>query len=365
MRPGADALGPGVAGEEPDRVAVPSAASSAAALHALARTGLALSAGLAVGALSILALGRNPVTALSVMLETVFRSRSGFADTLLQATPLLLIALGYALAFRARVWTVGGEGQFHLGAIASAGVALSLPAATPALVGVPVAVTAAMAAGALWATAPGLLRARRGVNEVVSTLMLNFVAIFLMQWLIRTSFRDPEIPLMQTPAFPPGFQLPSLSGRLHVGLVLALALVPVVAYVAHRASFGARLSALGANPHASRAAGIDVPRTTLAIFLVSGALGGLAGGVHVLGVTHRLLVGLSHDYGYTAILVALLGRNQPLAVLPAAFCLSALVVGAESIQVDLKIPSDFMLVFMGLLVLFVLAADALARRRGT
>jgi general nucleoside transport system permease protein len=138
--------------------------------------------------------------------------------------------------------------------------------------------------------------------------------------------------------------------------------VPLVAYLAHGAALGARVRAVGGNPRASRVAGIDVPGTIVVVFLVSGALSGLAGAVHVLGVTHRLLVGLSHDYGYTAILVALLARNLPLLAVPAAFLFSALVVGAESVQVDLKIPSDFMLVFMGVVVLLVLAVDAFRRR---
>jgi simple sugar transport system permease protein len=325
---------------------------------------VALAAGVGIGALVLLALGRDPVAALRIMLGTVLGSRTGLVDTLLQATPLLLIALGYALAFRGRVWTVGGEGQFHAGAIAAAAVALSLPAATPPLAAVPLAILTATAAGVAWALVPGLLRARRDVNEVVSTLMLNFVAILVMQWLIRTSFRDPEIPLMQTPAFPEAFRLPVLGGgRVHAGLALALLLAPAIAWVALRTGFGARVAATGANPYASRVAGIDVPGTVLALFLVSGALGGLAGAVQVLGVTHRLVVGLSHDAGYTAILVALLARNHPVAVVPAALFFSALVVGAEGVQVDLRIPSDFMLVCVGVLVLCVLAADLAGRRR--
>jgi simple sugar transport system permease protein len=202
------------------------------------------------------------------------------------------------------------------------------------------------------------------VNEVVSTLMLNFVGIFVMGWLIRTVLRDPDIPLLQTPAFPEAFRFPAFDGsRLHLGVVLAVALVPVVGYLAQRATFGARAQAIGANPRASRAAGVDVPGTIIALFVVSGALAGLAGAVHVLGVTHRLLVGLSHDFGYTAVLVALLARNHPVAAIPAAFLFSALVVGAEGVQVELRIPSDFVRVLMGIVVLFVLAADALARRR--
>ncbi len=329
-----------------------------------ARVALAVAAGVLVAAGFVAALGYGPLATIRVMFETVFRSWSGFVDTVLQATPLLLIGLGYAAAFRARVWTIGGEGQFHLGAAAAGLVALGLPAATPAPLGLALAVVAAIAAGTAWALVPGWLRAHRGVNEVVSTLMLNFVGIFVMSWLIRTVLRDPDIPLLQTPAFPEAFHFPAFGqSRLHLGVVLALVLVPAVAYLAHRAAFGARARAIGANPRASLAAGVDVPGTIIMLFALSGALAGLAGAVHVLGVTHRLLVGLSHDFGYTAVLVALLARNHPVAVIPAAFLFSALVVGAEGVQVELRIPSDFVRVLMGILVLFVLAADALPRRR--
>ena len=347
----------------PESPAVRSDALLRAAREA-AGVGLALGAGVLVAGGFSLLLGHDPLAAVRVMLETVFRSWSGFVDTVLQATPLLLIALGYAMAYRARVWTVGGEGQFHLGAAAAGLVALSLPAATPVPLALGLAVAAASGAAAAWALVPGWLRAYRGVNEVVSTLMLNFVGIFLMSWLIRTVLRDPDIPTMQTPAFPAPFHFPAFGdSRLHLGVVLALALVPLVAYLAERSVFGARARAIGANPRASRAAGVDVPGTIIALFLLSGALAGLAGAAQVLGVTHRLMVGLSPDYGYTAVLVALLARNHPVAVIPAAFFFSALVVGAEGAQVELRIPSDFVRVFMGILVLFVLAADAAARRR--
>ncbi|MGQ0656012.1 MAG: ABC transporter permease [Betaproteobacteria bacterium] len=328
------------------------------------RITLAAGAGLLVAAALLAALSYDALKAIRVMLETVFRSRSGFVDTVLQATPLLLIGLGYALCFRARVWTVGGEGQFHLGACAAAIVALGLPASTPAAIGLPLAVLAATAAGVAWAFVPGWLRAYRGVNEVVSTLMLNFVGILVMSWLIRTVLRDPDIPVMQTPEFPAPFNFPLFEGsRLHAGVVLALLVVPLVAWLAHGCAFGARARAIGANPRASGAAGIDVPGTIVALFVASGALAGLAGAAHVLGVTHRLVTGLSNDFGYTAVLVALLARNHPVAVIPTAFFFSALVVGAEGVQVDLRIPSDFVRVLMGILVLFVLAADSLAARR--
>ncbi|MDR7482980.1 MAG: ABC transporter permease [Armatimonadota bacterium] len=329
-------------------------------------TALALAAGLAAGSLLVRALGLSPVEALSVMGETVFATRSGFTDTLLYATPLLLIALGYTLAYRARLWTVGGEGQFHASAIAVATLVFTLPPDVPRLPAFVVVIIAGAAAGALWAAIPGWLRAYRNVNEVVSTLMLNFVGIFAMHWLIRTAFRDPFVGTLQTRTFPSAFDLPALPGtRVHLGLALALILVPLLAYLAGRSTLGFRIRAIGFNPSASRATGIPVDRTVFTVFLISGVLAGLAGAVHVLGVAHRLIGDLSPGFGYTAIMVALLARSAPLGTVPAAFLLASLAVGSEGLQVEFGVPTDFVQVFAGLLVLFVLAGDALRRGRGS
>ena len=322
-------------------------------------------AGVLLGALLLLLLGKSPLAALRVAIDTVWLSPTGFADTVLQTTPLLLIALGYLMAYQARIWAVGGEGQFHLGAVATASVALGLSSAVPRALALPLALAAGVIAGALWAAVPGWLRAYHQVNEVVTTLMSNFVGILVMLWLIRTTLRDPDIPLLQTPAFPSAFRLPAIGGgRLHLGIVLALAVVPLVAYVAQRSHFGHWTRAIGANPQASRAAGVRVERTVFILVLLSGALAGLAGAVQVLGVTHRLVVGVSHDFGYAAIPVAVLARGQAVAVVPTAFLFGALTVSAEAIQVDLGIPSDFIAVFTGVLVLCALAAEKILEPPG-
>jgi simple sugar transport system permease protein len=329
-------------------------------------TALSLTVGFAAGSLLVRALGLSPVSALRVIGETVFATRSGFTDTLLYATPLLLIALGYTLAYRARVWTVGGEGQFHASAVAVATLVFTLPPGLPPLPAFAVVIAAGMAAGALWAAIPGWLRAYRNVNEVVSTLMLNFVGIFVMHWLIRTAFRDPFVGVLRTRPFPSAFHLPALPGtRVHLGVVAALVLVPLLTYLAGRSTLGFRVRAVGSNPSASRATGIPVDRTIMTIFLITGMLAGLAGAVHVLGVAHRLIGDLSPGFGYTAIMVALLARTAPPGTVPAAFLLAALAVGSEGLQVEFGIPTDFVQVFAGLLVLFVLAGDALRRGRGS
>lgn len=333
-------------------------------LSGLARLAVSLGAGLLVGAILIALLGANPLVAIRVLLATVIATRSGLIDTLLTASTLLVIALGYGPAFHARIWTVGAEGQLHLSAMAVAALALTLPRTFSPIVVLPVVIAAGVVAGMAWALIPAWLRAYRGVNEVVSTLMLSFVGVILMQWLVRTIFPDPFSGALQTPAFPPAYRLPTIPGtRLHAGVLTALALVPVMHYLLYRTALGFRVRAIGANPWASQAGGIDVPRTVIVVFLVGGACAGLAGALHVLGVTHRLMADLSPGYGFTAIMVALLARNHPVAAVAAAIFFSGLAVGSEGVQVELGINNDFILVFMGLLVLFVLAGEALWERR--
>ncbi len=333
-------------------------------LSGLARFFASLGAGLIAGGLLIALLGVNPVTAIRVLLQTVLATRSGLIDTLLTASTLLIIALGYIPAFHARIWTVGAEGQLHLSAMAVAAAVFTWPRDLPQVVILPSAVAVGVIAGLGWALIPAWLRAYRGVNEVVSTLMLSFVGIILMQWLVRTTFPDPFSGALQTPAFPPAYRLPMIADtRLHVGVVAALALVLIMHYLLYYTAFGFRVRAVGANEWASRAGGINVQRTIIVVFLIGGALAGLAGAFHVLGVTHRLMADLSPGYGFTAIMVALLARNNPLAVVPAALFFSGLSVGSEGIQVEFGIQSDFILVFIGILVFFVLAGDALWERR--
>lgn len=336
-------------------------------LSGLARLAVSLGAGLLAGAVLIALLGTNPLAAIRVLLETVLATRSGFTDTLLTASTLLIIALGYGPAFHARVWSVGAEGQLHLSAMAVAAVVFTLPRDLSPIVALPVAIAAGVVAGMAWALIPAWLRAYRDVNEVVSTLMLSFVGIILMQWLVRTTFPDPFSGALQTPVFPPAYRLPMIAGtRLHVGVMMALALVPAMYYLLYYTALGYRVRAVGANPWASRASGINVHRTIIVAFLIGGALAGLAGAFHVLGLTHRLMADLSPGYGFTGIMVALLARNNPLAAVAAALFFSGLSVGSEGVQVEFGIKSDFILVLMGILVFFVLAGEALwERRRGS
>jgi ABC-type uncharacterized transport system permease subunit len=288
--------------------------------------------------------------------------------TLVRATPLLLAGLAVAVAFRAGVWNIGAEGQLLVGATVAVAVA-SLP--VPGVVRVTLALCAAAAAGAGWAVPAAILR-RRGVLEVISTIMLNFVALNLVGFLVRGPLQEPTHAYPQSSALPLEARLPRVPGtRLHLGVAIAAVAALALWIILTRTAWGFRVRAAGANPRAAAMAGmIDVSRTTLAAFLVSGALAGLAGGIEATGVTFALYEGLSPGYGYTAIAVALLARLDPLLVIPSAFLFGALEAGATAMQRDAAVPAALVSVVEGSLVLLVLAAprlrmwfdSALARR---
>ena len=288
--------------------------------------------------------------------------------TLVRATPLLLAGLAVTVAFRAGVWNIGAEGQLLVGAAAAVGMA-SLP--MPGVFRVALALCAAATAGALWAAPAAALRAR-GVLEVISTIMLNFVALNLVGFLVRGPLQEPTHAYPQSSTLPLEARLPRIAGtRLHLGVAIAVAAALVLWVIMTRTAWGFRVRAVGANARAAATAGlIDVARTTRTAFLLSGALAGLAGGIEATGVTFALYEGLSPGYGYTAIAVALLARLDPILVVPSAFLFGALEAGATAMQRDASVPSALVSVVEGSLVLLVLAAprlralldSALARR---
>ena len=286
--------------------------------------------------------------------------------TLVRATPLVLAGLAVTVAFRAGVLNIGAEGQLVAGAAAAAAVAgaltpgIALPAALPA------ALLASVLAGAAWAGIAALLRARFGVLDVISTIMLNFVAGFLVSWLVRGPLQEPSRIYPQTPTLDAAARLPRLleGSRLHAGVLLALAAALVLWVVLTRTAVGFRLRAVGANPRAAASAGlVRVERVAAGAFLGSGALAGLAGGVELTGVTFALYENLSPGYGFTAIAVALLARLHPLGVVATGVMFGALQAGAAAMQRDAGVPSVVVAVVEATVILMVLAADRLGLAR--
>jgi ABC-type uncharacterized transport system permease subunit len=285
--------------------------------------------------------------------------------TLVRAIPLMLSGCAVAVAFRAGVFNIGAEGQLLAGAAAAAAVALAVPQLGAAALGLALVVGAA--AGAGWAGIAAALRARFGVLEVISTIMLNFVALYAVSYLVRGPLQEPTHAYPQTSPIAEAVQLGRLpgAGRLHVGLVLALATVGVAGWMLRHTAAGFRLRAVGESVSAAASAGqIDVGAVIMRAFLVSGALAGLAGAVEVLGVTYALYENISPGYGYTAIAVALLAGLDPWRVVLSATLFAALEAGAGAMQRDAGVPSTLVSIVEALLILAVVGAQALRLRAG-
>ena len=319
---------------------------------------LFLSLALLAGALHLG--GYDAGRALAALWRGSFGTASSFVSaTLVRATPLLLAGLGVALAFRAGIWNIGAEGQLLAGAAAAAALGL-IPAPIPRIVLLPAVLLAGALAGAFWASIAEFLRRRRGVLEVISTIMLNFVALHVVGLLVHGPLQEPLGIYPQSASIAEAARLPRLipGTRLHVGFVLAVLIAPLLWWWLRSTAAGFRLRAVGANPSAAAIAGrIDVPRVAGLAFVASGALAGLAGAVEVSGVTFALYENPSAGYGYTAIVVALLGRLDPLAIIPSAVLFGALESGALAMQREAGIPSVVVTAIEAVLVLTVLLAE--------
>ena len=336
------------------------------ALHELALAAVVVAAIAGATALLLLAGGYPVGRGLAALWSGSFGSWYAFTSaTLVRAVPLMLTGAAVAIAFRAGVLNIGAEGQLLVGAAAAVALALASRGDSTLLAIVP-ALVAAAAGGALWAGVAAFLRTRYGVLEVISTIMLNFVATYVVSYLVRGPLQEPTRVYPQSATIADAFQLPRISGagRLHVGLLLALALAGVAGWVLRRTAVGFRIVATGENPSAAASAGgIDVRKTTMHAFLVSGALAGLAGGVEVLGVTFALYENISPGYGYTAIAVALLARLDPWRGVATALLFGALEAGAGAMQRDAGVPSTLVSVIEAALILAVVAAQAVRARR--
>ncbi len=329
--------------------------------------GASLASALLLGAVLLWTAGVPPLAAYTEMLGEAFATRYGFSETLVKATPLLLCGLGLMLAFKMLFWNIGAEGQLYMGACAATAIAaLPLPVET-AWLRVPLMAAAALLAGAAWALIPALLKLGRQVNEIVSSLLLNYVAIAWVGYLVYGPWKDPassNFPM--TPLIPDAARLARFSDlRVNVGLGLALAALAVLYVLQERSRLGFAVRVIGSNPTAARYAGIPVGRTILTAVAISGGLAGLAGMVEVAGLQHRLISHLSPGYGYTAIIVAWLGRLHPVGVLVAAVLLGGLFSGGEVLQIARQVPVSVVFMFQGLLLLTFLGGDLFTRYRVT
>jgi len=330
-------------------------------------------AALVIGAVMLLFLNVNPLTAYKALWDGAFGSSNAFAETLVKATPLLLVGLGICISFRGDVINIGGEGQMIIGAILATWVGLTFTG-LPGWLMITLAMLAGFLGGAVWGGIPGLLKAYFSVNEILSTVMMNAIAVQLMNFLLRGPMIDPsqaelasKIP--QTARLPELLHLPRLAPtRLHMGALIAVVLAILVYILLWRTTLGYRIRAVGQNPHASRYAGIKVQRYVVLALLFSGAFAGLAGATQVFGVNYRMITdgsasGFTGSAGFNGIVAALFGQLHPLWTIPASILFGALLVGANSMQRMVQVPSAFVTALNGLVVVFVVSSEILRRRR--
>jgi simple sugar transport system permease protein len=311
---------------------------------------------LGVGALVMTLSGRNAVAAYRTLFTVAFLGRQNIADTLLAATPLILTGLATAVAWRAGVFNIGVEGALYLGAFAAAWVGFTL-VRLPAAVIIPLAFLAAGVVGAGFSLIPGLLRAYLRVDEIVTTIMLNYVAIFFTSYLVNYPYAVPGLANAMSPKIAPAAVLPRLlpPSQLNLALIVALLMVPVAHLLMTRTALGYEQRALGTNPLFARWSGMPVAAVIVKVMLLSGFIGGLAGAGQVLGVNYRFVDNFSPGYGYDGITIALLGRNTALGSLLAAVLLGALRSGGATIELFMDIPKDLILILEATIIFFVTA----------
>ncbi len=319
-------------------------------------------AALILGAVILLLVGSNPIIAYRELFVNAFGSWIGFSETLVKATPLLLCGLGVMLSFRMLFWNIGAEGQLHIGAMAATGIALS-GLQWPSWLLLTAMFLAALLAGAAWGLIPAYLKARHGVNEIITTLMMNYIAILWVAHMVYGPWRSPSnFPI--TVVFPDEAQLyPFGDTRLTWGIVYALAAVVILYFLQEKSTWGYQVRVTGENPRAARYAGIRINRNIVLVMMIAGALAGLSGMVEVAGIQFRLMRGISPGYGYTAIIVAFLGKRHPIGVLVAAILLGGLLVGGEALQINMKLPVSLVFIIQGLILFFVLGGEINTRYR--
>jgi simple sugar transport system permease protein len=331
-------------------------------------------AALLVGAILLIILGVNPITAYRALIEGAFGSQNAFAETLVRATPLLLIGVGICIAYRGNVINIGGEGQMIVGALVGVWVGLTFTN-LPGWLNVTFGMLMGAIAGGIWGGIPGVLKAYFNVNEILSTVMMNAIAVqfknfFLTGPLIDPAQADIASQIPQTARLEEVFRLPRLwqPTRLHLGSVIAVIMAILVYFLLWRTTTGYRIRAVGQNPHASKYAGIHVKRYVVLALLLSGALAGLAGAIQVYGVNYRMITdgsptGFTGGAGFNGIVAALFGQLHPIITIPASVLFGALLVGANAMQRVVQIPSALITALNGLVVVFVVSSEILRKQR--
>ena len=323
---------------------------------------LSVMAAFAVGAIIIAWAGENPLTIYRIVFSEALLQKAGWRDTLIRATPLVLIGVGLGLGFKADVWNIGAEGQMIVGALSSIAV-IGYLNDLPGAVLVPLGLLLGALGGGLWGALAGWIHVRHGVNVVIATLLLVFIAEPIVTWAVRDPLQDPESYLPQSRVVG-NAALPELGWiGVHVGVLLILVVVPVAAWLVSSTRLGFLIRAHGGNQLATTTNEVRPGQLPLGLLTIGGALAGVAGFVQLAGVQNRVASGTAAGFGFTAIIVAIVGRNHPVGVLVAAIGLSSMLVGAEAAQRESGLPVSLMDSIQALVVIFVVAGDALATRQ--
>jgi simple sugar transport system permease protein len=324
----------------------------------------ALALALLLGAPMLWLMGAQPWATYQAMAFGAFGDRYGLSETLVKAAPLLLTGLAVGLASRVGFWNIGAEGQFHLGAMGGTWTALH-HAGLSAIALQPLMLLLGWLAGAAWALLPGVLRVYARVNEVITTLMLNYIALLWVDLLVYGPWKDPQaFGFPFSPPLVPAARLPTVPGsRVHLGFGLGILAAMALTGLLWRTRIGYEMRMVGLSPAAARYAGIEVSRVTLCAVALSGGLAGLAGVCEVAGVQGQLKHGLSPGYGYTAIIVAWLARLHPIAIVGMSVLLGALLVGSDMVQLAMGLPVAVAYLLQGLILFTMLGLDVLANHR--
>ena len=325
---------------------------------------IAIAAALFVGAILILIAGKNPITAYAVLFQESLANYYGFGNTLTKTTPLLLTSLGVLVALKADLFNIGGEGQIYMGGLGSALIGLYVKG-LPLFLHLPLALLGGFLFGAIWGWIPGYLKAVQGVNEVITTLLLNYIAQYFISYLVTGPMMEPGAPSPFSPKLPETAQLPTIlpQTQTHAGILIALIAAGILWGVFLRSPLGYQIEAVGQNPIAARYAGMFVERTLILTMAVSGGLAGLAGASEVMGLKYRLFENFSGGYGFDAIAIALLSRGSIPGVIFIALFFGALRSGANVMQRSAGVPVTVVYAIQGLTVLFIAISFALEGKK--
>lgn len=319
-----------------------------------------------VGGIIIVSIGKSPLEAYSFLFKGAFGSESALATTLVKATPLIFTGLAATFAYRCGVFNLGAEGQFIMGSIASIAVATMLPKAValPAPIVIGISMLGGIVCGGIWGALPGLLKVWRGLNELIVSILLNYVATLFMSYLVNGPMMEGSIP--QTAAVGDQLKIPLLSNtlRIHYGFFASLLVALIIYYFLFQTSKGMQLRSVGLNQTASKVFGINVNRFVLFSFIISGAIAGLGGGIEVHGYSFRLMPGYGSGFGFDGVAIALIGQLNPIGTVVAACFYAALRTGANMMQVASGIPTSVVAIIQALVIIFVIAGSALTNLPG-